>query len=388
MAKTILSSLFFVIIFFILIHPDVLAESAVINEFMANPSSGYDWVELYNPTTSSVDLTNWILVDSTSTMKTLSGTISAGGFMAFEVSTRLNKTSDSIYLKDSGGSTIDNYSYTTEPGADVSIGRSPDGGSWTTLASSSKGSSNGGASPSPSPTPSPSPSSASSFTISNVPSSIDSTQTFTTSITLELSSYPNTKFYLKGAFVKSGSTNYFGYTKVNDSWVKNNNTYSDQYSITTDSSGKWSGSLEIQPDVFDSGYEGTNDYIFKVGRYTSSGNGPTWSNEITIKINAKEVEMAEENINLSALSVPKSSSVLGESKKQEDLPETVYSLERYKKSASRSALATPSSKPKTKVKGERINFLIPLGAILVIIGAIPISYAIYHQFRKRNQRAS
>lgn len=241
---------------------------------------------------------------------------------------------------------------------------------------------------SPSPTPTPSPSSTSSFAVSNVPSSIDSTQTFTTSVNLELSSYPNTKFYLKGAFVKSGSTNYFGFTKVVGNWVKNNSSYSSQYEITTDSGGKWSGNLEIQPDVMDSGYEGTNDYIFKVGRYTSSGNGPTWGNEVSIKINAKEVEMAEENINLSALSVPKSSPVLGASKKQEDLPETVYSLERYKKSASRSAVATPSSNPKTKVKGERINFLVPLGAILVIIGAVPISYAIYHQIRKRNQRIS
>lgn len=359
--------LFSVTVILLLIPRNVFAGSLVINEFMANPSSGSDWIELYNPTSSSVDLTNWILVDSTSTMKTLSGTISPSGFATFDVSTRLNKTSDSIYLKDTGGSTIDNYSYTTEPSTDVTIGRSPDGSSWTTLSNSSKGSSNGGSSPSPS-------SSTSSFTVSNVPSSIDSTQTFTTSVNLELSSYPSTKFYLKGAFAKSNSTNYFGFTKVSNSWIKNGSSYSSQYEITTDSSGKWSGNLEAQPDVMDSGYEGTNDYIFKVARYASNGNGPTWSNESNIKINAKEVEMAEESINLAGLSPPKPSAVLGESKKQENLPEIVYSLENYKKSSTPAARKTSSPSAKVKIASQKIPLLFYIigGVLIFAAGAATV----------------
>ncbi len=35
--------------------------SVVINEIMPHPASGNDWVELYNPGTTTVDLTNWAL---------------------------------------------------------------------------------------------------------------------------------------------------------------------------------------------------------------------------------------------------------------------------------------------------------------------------------------
>lgn len=221
--------------------------------------------------------------------------------------------------------------------------------------------------------PSPSPSTISTFTISNVPSSIDSTQTFTISVNLELSSNPSTKFYLKGAFIKSGNTNYFGLTKVNNFWIKNGTTYSSQYEITADSAGKWSGNLEIQPDVMDSGYEGTNDYIFKVGRYSASGSGPTWSNEIKLKINAKEVEMSEGAVNLSGLSSPKSSTVLGESKIQEDLPEIVYSLEKYQKSTP-AARKTSSPSAKVKIASQKIPvlFYIMGGVLIFAAGAATV----------------
>ncbi len=35
------------------------ASNVVINEVMANPSSGHEWVELYNPTSSVVDMSDW-----------------------------------------------------------------------------------------------------------------------------------------------------------------------------------------------------------------------------------------------------------------------------------------------------------------------------------------
>lgn len=135
----------------------VFANSVVLNEMMPHPSPGSDWVEIYNPTNSAVDLSNWILVDTTSTIKTLSGNISANGFVTFDVTNRLNNAGDSIYLKDIGGATIDNYSYSSDPGINRSLGRSPDGGSWALLISSSKGSTNGEASPTPTPNPTPTP---------------------------------------------------------------------------------------------------------------------------------------------------------------------------------------------------------------------------------------
>lgn len=149
--------------------------------------------------------------------------------------------------------------------------------------------------PTPSSTPTPAPSStstssssSSSFTVSNTPSQIDSTEEFKVSVNLSLSSSPNTTFYLKGAFKKKDGSNYFGMTKFGNSWIKNNQTYSNQFKITTDSSGGWNGDLELQPDILDSGYDGAGDYIFKVGRYAESGS-LSWSNEVTIRINAQSI---------------------------------------------------------------------------------------------------
>ncbi len=227
---------------------------------------------------------------------------------------------------------------------------------------------------SPTPTPTLSLPSSSSFTISNVPSQIDSTETFNTSVNLSLYTKPNTIFYLKGAFAKSGSTNYFGLTKVGSDWIKNNSSYSKQYSLTTDSSGYWSGDLEVQPDIMDSGYEGSGDYIFKVGRYTSSGSGPTWTSEVTIKINAKEVEIEGEVTNLSGLTTKKQESVLGESQKVSDLPESVYSLENYRRTSTSSA--TPSSVTPSQVKSEKINLSIILGGILLSLSGGILAYII------------
>ncbi len=153
--------IYFIIASYILVKP-LFASSIVINELMPHPSPGSDWIEIYNPDSDNTNLSNWTLVDSTSTMKTLSGTIVSNGFATFDVTNRLNNSGDSIYLKDPSGNIIDNYSYNSDPGMNKSIGRSPDGGNWTVLASSSKGSSNGEQSsstptPTPKPTPTPTP---------------------------------------------------------------------------------------------------------------------------------------------------------------------------------------------------------------------------------------
>ena len=310
----IIVSLIFTILFLFLGVDSVLASSTLLNEFMPHPSSGNDWIEIYNPTSSAIDLSGWSLVDNTSTMKTLSGSIAANEFIVFEVSNRLNNSGDNIYLKDSSGSTVDNYSYSSDPGTNQSYGRNPDGGNWVILVSQSKGISNGNSyaptpTPSASPTLSPSiqPSTTSStlFTISNTPSQINSDQSFSAKVNLSLPSNPSSPFYLKGAFKKSDSSNYFGLTKVSNSWVKNGSGYSDQFKITTDSSGNWSGNLEVQPDSEDSGFTGSGDYTFKIGRYNSSGSGPTWGNETTINITAVNIDQGgTETINASSENSP------------------------------------------------------------------------------------
>ena len=239
--------------------------------------------------------------------------------------------------------------------------------------------------PTPTPTPTPSPGSSSSFTISNIPTELDSDKTFSVSISLSLSNSPSTKFYLKGAFKKEDSTNYFGQTKVSGDWVKNSSSYSDQYSITTDSSGNWSGNLEMKVDAFDSGYEGGGDYKFKVGRYTDSGSGPTWSNESSIKINYKEVTGSDEEIgviNLSQVSPSPESKVLSTTFKDEDLPEVVYSLENYRKISTHTAI--PLATAEAKVKSEKgFNPFVILGS-LIVLGSLGFSFYIYYQYRLKS----
>ena len=116
--------IFNIIAVFLLVKP-AFASSVMLNELMVHPQSDNDWIELYNSSSNTIDLTNWTLVDSTSTIKTLSGSISANGFIAFDVTNRLNNGGDSIYLKDASGNTIDNYSYNSDPGIDKTSGGTP-----------------------------------------------------------------------------------------------------------------------------------------------------------------------------------------------------------------------------------------------------------------------
>lgn len=134
-------------------------------------------------------------------------------------------------------------------------------------------------------TSSPSPTPTSSFAINNAPSQINSDQSFNVSVTI----FPNGNYYCKGAFKKADNSNYFGLTKVSGNWIKNNSNFTNQYHCTGDFN------LEAKPDVDDTGYTGTGDYIFKVARYDANGENLTWSNEVIIKIN---------NINISPTPIP------------------------------------------------------------------------------------
>jgi len=47
----------------------------VINEFVSDPSSGEEWIELYNKGDTDANLTGWTIEDNTATPATLSGTL-------------------------------------------------------------------------------------------------------------------------------------------------------------------------------------------------------------------------------------------------------------------------------------------------------------------------
>ena len=94
--------------------------SVIINEFMSNPASGKEWVELLNMTASPIDLIGWKLKELTTPntipaevdWATLSGTISANGILVFEVAgTNLNNAGDSIGLYDNTSTLIHRVSY-------------------------------------------------------------------------------------------------------------------------------------------------------------------------------------------------------------------------------------------------------------------------------------
>ncbi len=77
--------------------------------------------------------------------------------------------------------------------------------------------------------------------------------------------------YVKGAFYKDGTSNYFGFTKNGDNWIRNGDTTINQRQIQV---GNWDGNVTIKSDFDDGDYKGEGDYKLKVGFYylTSGGN--------------------------------------------------------------------------------------------------------------------
>lgn len=174
------------------------------------------------------------------------------------------------------------------------------------------------------------------FEIKDLKSEINSDQEVEVIVLIE-GDKPNSQFHIKGAFRKDDSINYFGETYFENGWSKNNSTYSKQPIIKTDNEGVWTGKIKIRPDREDSGFKGTGDYNFKVGKYTDSGNGPVWSNELRVKIietlpspspsPLAEEETLEEEIIKEELTLPipsfdadfKIASVAGEATKSDNI---------------------------------------------------------------------
>ena len=244
-------------------------------------------------------------------------------------------------------------------------------------------------SPSPTITPSPSPNQSSSastgsssFTVSNIPSQINSNQSFNALVNLSLPSNPGSPFYLKGAFKKSDSSNYFGLTKASNSWIKNGSGYSDQFKITTDSSGNWSGNLEVQPDSEDSGFSGSGDYTFKIGRYNSSGSGPTWGNETTINITAVNIDQGgTETTNATSENSPTQSTPSPSTLKNNASlsPQIKNSKNLLYKIATVAGISSDSATPSVPVKegiksAKQFNGFLVAGFLLLICGFGSIGY--------------
>lgn len=247
--------------------------------------------------------------------------------------------------------------------------------------------------PTPTPTPSPSVSSSSVFQISNTPNKINTDQSF--NVNTQITGLtPNTVYYLKGAFYKSGSTNYFGKTKVGNDWIKNSVTSTSQYSITSDSGGNFNGSLEVMPDNTDSGYTGSGRYLFKAGRYNSTGGNLTWSNEVEIEITGANTNTSSQSTTPKPSSSATTSPTASETKvlsvstnntqPKSNTNKINYTLPEIK-GVNNEELPSPS--PKTEIKSKKqVNLaFIFIGIIILSVGGF-YSYLYYMKhIVKRNQ---
>lgn len=121
--------------------PISTSSEVMINEFMATPLVGSDWIELYNPTASTVSLDLWTITDGAANAIDLTGkAIMAHDYLVLEFSNKLNNAGDVIFLNDPT-TTVDSITYGTwddgntadnapAPEAGQSAGRYPDG--WDT----------------------------------------------------------------------------------------------------------------------------------------------------------------------------------------------------------------------------------------------------------------
>lgn len=155
-----LSSLLFLSL--LCIKPGSATASVVINEVYPNPQTGEpEWIELYNPDTTSYDISTWKLQDVLSTPSVLhiftnNTFIEATSYLTIDLtSQKLNNTADGVILFDQNGSTIDSMNYSS----------SETNKSWSRinqnewiLTTPTKGIHNPVPTPTPSLTPSPSPS--------------------------------------------------------------------------------------------------------------------------------------------------------------------------------------------------------------------------------------
>jgi len=124
-----------------------------------------------------------------------------------------------------------------------------------------------------------------SLTVSGIPSEINFGQEMEVNLLFDCSGCNDS--YIRGVFYPNG-TNYFGYTQNNSgAWIGTEANRLLYFSIlkTDLVESSWSGKLKVKPDPNDSAFNGTGEYLFKLGRYTSANDSSAdWSNELSLRI--------------------------------------------------------------------------------------------------------
>ena len=179
MPKRICPILLLLVLMLFLLPSKVFAADILINEFIPNPGTGNsEWVEFYNTTNSTIDLSDYFFDDDTSfdsdsgssAKIALSGLLSPLQTCFWEMSSFLNNNGDSPTLFKMGSSTpLDTYTYSSSSAELLPYYvRIPDGGEWNLNQTPSK-SSNKCIDSAPTPTPTPVPTSTSTSSSQNSP---------------------------------------------------------------------------------------------------------------------------------------------------------------------------------------------------------------------------
>ncbi|MFC1627174.1 hypothetical protein ACFL18_01290 [Patescibacteria group bacterium] len=119
-----------------------------------------------------------------------------------------------------------------------------------------------------------------SLTFDSLPTSVNEDDEFVVNVSL-IDAPDNRVYYLRAALFEAGKTNYFGYTYNHlGQWHNVPSEATKFLEITTNNEGSFSGQLRAKADLDSSYFKGEGEYQFKVGRYTTSGNFGSWSDNI------------------------------------------------------------------------------------------------------------
>jgi hypothetical protein len=83
----------------------------LINEFLVNPSEGSEWIEIYNNSSSTVDLSGWSLWEGAGRISSPTGTILSDNFFVLEFNNKLNNTGGDIVILKKGEEIMDSVCY-------------------------------------------------------------------------------------------------------------------------------------------------------------------------------------------------------------------------------------------------------------------------------------
>lgn len=231
------------------------SSTVVINEIMPHPSSGSDWIEIYNNSGADIDISGWSVSDSTSDpkgerIKTFpSGTVVEGddpdgnNFYYFTVGNRLNDAGDVIKLYNPDSQPIDEKEYTGDPGIDNAHIRYPDGlDSWVITTKPTPGAKNVRQDPVTSSQDQQQAEPTISFT---APPSVTAGVEF--SVTVNLSNFESGTYYIK-VRVWQGESDKYGNTLGSSGWLTQGAEWSKFPTVSIPSSGSSSATVKAKVD--------------------------------------------------------------------------------------------------------------------------------------------